>query len=568
MAMTRGQHLIGKVLGSCVLERSLGYGGSSAVFLAQQQMPRRKVAVKVFLPRTGMDGQAQRDFYQRFLREAKAASELEHANILPIYSYGEQDGLPYIVMPYMPGGTLAEYMAKRGPLSLQETQWYLEQLVEALDYAHDQGCIHCDVKPANILLDNAGYPMLSDFGIARLTRGESDSVELKSRDALVGTPDFISPEQALGRPLDGRSDIYSLGVTLFFLLTKRLPFRADSAIALALLHVHEPPPSLALIRADVTEDTDEIMKKTLAKNPDDRFQSAGELSAAFTTALSGGKGKQTLTRHQHGHIFDEEEDPSGNPYAGLVADKSQVKASPVWTRHRHAVRMLLVGIACIIIVSTLGFTTRYIAGRAQVPGTLPKPVATSTSIGKVTKSVSDRLASTSSWPSSSTFFYDQQQQSYHVINKLPAGVALAPYYNHQFQDFRLTITTLEVQKSNGGTDYYGIVFRATSDQSHYYLFEIAPSDHAQYLFWRFDGGHWKHIKSGNIPSLVTQAGKSNTLTIEARRDIFSFLVNGKAVDAPMKDVSALPLQSGQVGLFVENQGTEVAFSRLYIDPLK
>ncbi|MBA2677349.1 MAG: protein kinase [Ktedonobacteraceae bacterium] len=568
MAITRGQHLIGKVLGSCVLERLLGYGGSSAVFLAQQQTPQRKVAVKVFLPRVGMDSQAQRDFYQRFLREAKAASELEHANILPIYSYGEQDGLPYIIMPYMPGGTLADYIAKRGPLSLQETQWYLEQLADALDYAHDQGCIHCDVKPANILLDSEGCPMLSDFGIARLTRGENNSVELKSRDALVGTPDFISPEQALGRPLDGRSDIYSLGVTLFFLLTKRLPFRADSAITLALLHVHEPPPSLALIRADVTEDMDETLKKTLAKNPDDRFQSAGELSAAFTSAMNSSQGKQALLRSRHEHMFCEGKDLSSNSRARLVTHKPQVRAKLLWMHNRRLVRLLLIGIACIIIVSTLGLTTTYIASRTYVPGTSQKPARTATSLVKATKSVPDRLASTNSWPSSSTFFYDEQHQSYHVINKLPVGVALAPYYNHQFQDFRLSITALEVQKSSEGTDYYGIVFRAASDQSHYYLFEIAPSDHAQYLFWRFDNSRWKHIKSGNIPSLATQAGKSNTLTIEARRNVFSFLVNGKAVDTPATDVNAFPLQSGQVGLYVENKGTEVAFSRLYIDSLK
>ncbi len=566
MAMMRGQHLLGKVLGECVLERLLGYGGSSAVFLAQQQMPQRKVAVKVFLPRTGMDSQAQHNFYQRFLREAKAASELEHANILPIYAYGEQDGLPYIVMPYMSGGTLAEYMAKRGPLSLQETQWYLEQLAEALDYAHDQGCIHCDVKPANILLDSDGYPMLSDFGIARLTRGENDSTELKSHDALLGTPDYISPEQALGRPLDGRSDIYSFGITLFFLLTKRLPFRADSAIALALLHVHEPPPSLVSIRADITPDVDEIIKKTLAKNPDDRFQSAGELSAAFATAISNGDGKQAFTRNRHAHIFCEEEDFSSDGQTILVADKPLVKVKPLWMRNGNVSRLLLISVACIIIVSTLGFTMNYVARRTNMPVNPTRPIVTS--IAKTTKAVPDRLASTANWPLSSTFFYDQRQQSYHIINKLPVGVALATYYDHQFQNFRLTITAVEVQKSSEGTDYYGIVFRAASDQSHYYLFEIAPSDNAHYLFWRFDSGHWKHIKSGNIPSLVTQVGKSNALTIEARGNTFTFTVNGKAIDAPITDASALPLQSGQVGLYVENQGTEVAFSRLYIDPLK
>ena len=200
MAVTRGQHLIGKRLGSCTLERLLGYGGSSAVFLAQEYDPERKVAVKVFMPRMGLNSQMQRDFYRRFLREAEAASKLDHPNILPVYSYGEEDGLPYIIMPYMSGGTLAEYIARCGPLSWLEVQWYLEQLASALDYAHSQGCVHCDVKPANILLDSEGHVLLSDFGIARLTRveGGGEIADGHGPGVVMGTPDYISPEQASG----------------------------------------------------------------------------------------------------------------------------------------------------------------------------------------------------------------------------------------------------------------------------------------------------------------------------------------------------------------------------------
>src|SRR5438270_6046559 len=177
MSTTRGQHLIGKVLGSCVIERLLGYGGTSAVFLAQQHTPEQKVAIKVFLPRSNLNAQMQKDYYSRFLLEAEAASKLDHPNILPIYSYGEQDGLPYIVMPYMPGGTLSEYMAKRGPLSLPEAQWYLKQIAAALDYAHTHGCVHCDVKPANILLDSDGHVMLSDFVIAHVVQSYDSSTQ-------------------------------------------------------------------------------------------------------------------------------------------------------------------------------------------------------------------------------------------------------------------------------------------------------------------------------------------------------------------------------------------------------
>src|SRR5713101_185110 len=163
VATTRGQHLIGQEIGSCILEKLLGYGGSSAVFLAQSRTPDEKVAVKVFLPRSTMDRQMQKNFYQRFLREAEAASELDHPKILSIYSYGEYNGLPYIIMPYMPGGTLSEYVAKYGPLSLSEAQKYLEQISSALDYAHENGRVHCDVKPANLLLDGWGNVVLSDF---------------------------------------------------------------------------------------------------------------------------------------------------------------------------------------------------------------------------------------------------------------------------------------------------------------------------------------------------------------------------------------------------------------------
>src|SRR5437660_6171280 len=267
MSTTRGQHLIGQVLGSCLLEKLLGYGGSSAVFLAQQHDPERKVAVKIFLPHSTMNMQMQRDFYRRFLREAEAASKLDHPNILPIYSYGEQDGLPYIIMPYMPGGTLSEYIAERGCLSLNEAQWYIEQIASALDYAHQEhGCVHCDVKPANILLDSDGSAVLTDFGIVQMMRDDGVAAQLgKHAEVLMGTPDYISPEQALGQPLDGRSDVYSLGITLFHLLAGRLPFHAESSIATALLHVHEPPPSLSLIRADITPYIDHVILKALAK---------------------------------------------------------------------------------------------------------------------------------------------------------------------------------------------------------------------------------------------------------------------------------------------------------------
>jgi serine/threonine protein kinase len=301
VATTRGQHLLGKEIGSCVLERLLGYGGSSAVFLARSLTSGDEVAVKVFLPRSTLDGAMRKSFYQRFLREAEAASHVEHPHILSIYAYGEHEGLPYIVMPYMPGGTLSEYVQQHGPLSLDEARRYLTQIASALDYAHTEGYVHCDVKPANILLDGQGHAALSDFGIVRWQQAEQpeeDGAKRSGAETLMGTPDYVSPEQALGEALDGRSDIYSLGATLYALLTGAPPFKADTPIALALMHVHEAPTPVGLLRADVTPQIDFVVAKALAKWPEERFQTAGAFALAFGLAVSeAGESAQFSLKH-------------------------------------------------------------------------------------------------------------------------------------------------------------------------------------------------------------------------------------------------------------------------------
>ena len=557
MTSPKGQHLIGKVLGSCVLERLLGYGGSSAVFLARQQSPERKVAVKVFLPRTTMEVRVQRDFYRRFLREAEAASKLSHPNILPIYAYGEQDGLPYIVMPYMPGGTLSEYMSQRGPLSLEEAQWYLEQLAAALDYAHDQGCVHCDVKPANILLDSEGLVMLSDFGIARLAQTDSATGQkiVKMPDVVMGTPDYISPEQALGQPLDGRSDVYSLAVTLYFLLAKRLPFKADSMIALAVLHVHEAPPSLAAVRADVIPALDRVMRKALAKNPDDRFQTASAFSQAFADAVTESRNRLADDKKQV-NVLATEAEYEAQPSIAIA--RPIVRIKPVASIKS---RVTLFACAIMLILVAAVFASRY-APAILGHGT-PMVVET------VDPAHPDQLANMNNWPVSSTFFFDDQQLSYHVINKSASAVALALYQAHQYTDFRLTVTMTQVHVS-GGTGYYGIILRAADDESRYYLFEISTTGLGQYGFSRYDAQKappWVPLAKDKAPSLLTAPGKSNTVSIEARGNSFKFQINGKAVGDPVTDTAKLPLTSGQIGLCVENQGSEVAFSHLYIDTL-
>ncbi len=544
----RGNELIGKIIGECLLEELIGYGGSSAVFLAQQYTPPRKVAVKVFLPRSSMNVEMQRDFYRRFLHEAEAATELDHPHIVSIYSYGEQDGLPYIIMPYMSGGTLYEYVAKHGPLSLKEAQFYLEQIAAALDYAHQHGCVHCDIKPANILLDDTGCGMLSDFGIARAMQPDPPAVHQaeKFQDILLGTPNYVSPEQALGQSLDGRSDVYSLGVTLFYLLAGHPPFHADSSIAMALLHVHAPPPSLASSRADISPQVDRVVRKALAKLPEDRFQSAGEFSTAFARAIC------TPSKVGRTCIIDKR--------AGTIAEE------PVGVGPRvhafHPSWMAFVTILLLLVTLGAAFTTNLLTSHVA-RGTHHMHSTAPTSIDS--NIWADRLASNQyDWPTSSTFFFANRQ--YHIQNKSARNVALALYAAHDFANLRLTVTMSEVHGQHNGADYYGVVIRSAADQSRYYVFEVLAWNGGQYTFLRYDG-QYETLATGPAPSLHLQLGQSNTVTIEAIGNTFTFFINGNAVGNPVTDSSKSALTSGEIGLYVEEQNVEVIFSNLIIKPL-
>jgi serine/threonine protein kinase len=557
MSTFRGQHLIGQEIGSCILEKQLGHGGSSAVFLAQSRSSDEKVAVKVFLPRSTMDKQTQKNFYRRFLREAQAASELDHPNILSIYSYGEHNGLPYIVMPYMSGGTLSEYVAKHGPLSLSEAQQYLEQISSALDYAHEHGHVHCDVKPANILLDDLGHVVLSDFGIVRLMHPDPEATlqSIKSSEILMGTPDYISPEQALGQPLDGRSDVYSLAVTLFFLLAGKPPFKAESSIAMALMHVHEKPPVLGMMRADITPQIDSVIGKALSKWPEERFQAAGEFSSAFAEAVTNADQSATpasgAKRKANGSNSEGKQ--------SLAALKPIVQVKPTGKRSFKLQRVVLplilllaVIIGSVVTVNIIGkFTSEH-----------PQQATSST---KQTDYLADDKQDM--WPHSPTNFFKHGQ--YHIKNVAPLAIAIAYYVfgNYQFTNFRLTVTASEIAGKHDGGDYYGVVFRSSTDQLHYYLFEIAATaSGGQYGFWRCDGQTQKPLAIGNVPSLLPNLGQSNVIKIQVKDSTFSFSVNQQSLGT-VTDTSKPVLSSGDVGLSVEEQNTEVAFSHLLIDKL-
>jgi serine/threonine protein kinase len=280
------ESLIGTVLGTCTLQKLVGQGGMGAVFLAQQTRPKRQVAVKVLLPMMPLTPDQLAAFLERFRRETDAAAALEHPNIMPVHEYGEANGLAYLVMPYISGGTLRDVLECEGPLPLAKAANYLEQLADAIDTAHARGVIHRDIKPANIMVTLEGRLLLGDFGLVKIVaEGQSAMVRLTGAGAPVGTPDYMAPEQVIGEDVDTRADLYSLGILLFQMVTGTTPFHGETPMQIAAQHLRLPPPSPLMLRPDLPVRAEQVIQRAMAKKPADRYLNASDLANAFCQAL-------------------------------------------------------------------------------------------------------------------------------------------------------------------------------------------------------------------------------------------------------------------------------------------
>lgn len=266
-------------IGRYVIKGEIGRGGMASVFHAHDPRFDRDVAVKILPMALTHDPQ----FRTRFDREAKTIGLLEHPAIVPVYDFGEDEGTPYIVMRLMTGGSLSERL-DGGPVTLEEAETIISRIGQALDVAHSKGIIHRDLKPGNILFDQYGNAALADFGISKLSEGGSTL----TGSQIIGTPAYMSPEQIQGdRQIDGRSDIYALGIILFHMLTKDMPFKADTAAKLMMAHVLDPVPSISKIRPGLPPGIDRVIEKAMQKNPDDRYSTGAALAADFTAVVRG-----------------------------------------------------------------------------------------------------------------------------------------------------------------------------------------------------------------------------------------------------------------------------------------
>jgi predicted Ser/Thr protein kinase len=285
--MTPPDPLIGALFdGRYKILKRLGTGGMATVYLAEDQELGRRIAIKILNAKHASDKQ----FVERFRREASSAAGLSHPNIVQIYDRGNAEGTYYIAMEVIEGRSLKELIIERGPSPIPVAVNYARQILAALRFAHRNGVVHRDIKPHNVLVDEDGRVKVTDFGIARA--GASEMTEVGS---IIGTAQYLSPEQARGAPVDDRSDLYSVGILLYELLTGQAPYNGDTPVEIAMKHLSAVPVPPSEKRPEVPPELDAVVRRALAKNPDDRYQSAEEMDADLNAISKGLEISDTTT---------------------------------------------------------------------------------------------------------------------------------------------------------------------------------------------------------------------------------------------------------------------------------
>jgi serine/threonine protein kinase len=352
---------VGQEIGQYKIESMIGKGGMASVYKAYQPSISRYVAIKVLADDYAKDV----NFLKRFEGEGRAVAALEHPNILPVYDFGFHSDRPYMVMRYIDSGTLAEMIAEQPDLNYSRIVELVGGVAAALDYAHTQGIVHRDIKPTNIMIDRHGQALLTDFGLAKAIT-TSEKSRLTQAGTVVGTATYMSPEQAADEPLDGRSDIYSLGVVLFELLTGVPPFDGETMVAIALKHINEPTPSIRAINPEIPEAFEAVVENAMQKWPDERYQTATEfrqsLEAALATVNTDTRLKAIDRKTAAQRLAKANTNSGLRQYYGPTSTQPIVQPSPVdvpWYKQRWLWSSVITAIVtAIAVVALLYFWSR------------------------------------------------------------------------------------------------------------------------------------------------------------------------------------------------------------------
>ncbi len=354
--------LTGKSLGRFYIIEPLGEGGMAFVYKAYDTREEQEVAIKVILP----GFKHSEEFKKAFQREARTMKKLVHPNIVKVLEHGEHDSLHFLVLEYVPGGTLKQFMGT--PMPWVDAARLIEQAARALEYAHMQKTIHLDVKPSNILVSDSKKVLVTDFGIARILE-EGGIISLTGVSVGIGTPEYMAPEQRYAEKIDHRVDIYALGVVFYELITGKQPFRADTPMAVAIKHTADPLPPPRKIVPDLPEAVEQVIYKALAKDPADRYEDMGAFSAALQelgnqsesileTARHGISGLQPSAPENVDEIVSTPESLSSHRFSeGDAGSKSADRATTcLWIALLVLAVLVLLGAAVLLVY---GFTVLF-----------------------------------------------------------------------------------------------------------------------------------------------------------------------------------------------------------------
>ncbi|HCB01440.1 MAG TPA: hypothetical protein DEP19_03570 [Anaerolineae bacterium] len=525
----------------------------ASVYKAYQASMDRNVAIKV-LPKQLAESQ---EFVKRFQQEARTIAKLEHPYILPVFDYGEENGTTYFVMRYLEAGTLKEKI-QAGPLSLKEIDRIFTQLADALGYAHAQGVIHRDLKPANTLVDANGNLFLTDFGIAKLL--ESASPRLTQTDAILGTPAYISPEQAAALDVDQRSDIYSLGIILYEMVTGRVPFTADTPLAVILKHLQDPLPLPSKIKPDISPTIEQVILKALAKNPDDRFANTDDFLSTWKDALKDiplNTGKLSASQS-----------------TGKVDTASSTLSKPQRSLTGWAIGCVVLICLAITTIAGLGLATSYF-NREPAVTEIPTQAQSPTQVSAPTENfipniiLEDDFSSTQNWGtiSDSNSLVQYEDETLRVIVYRDDWLVWTTPNQTGYENVHIEVTVIN-NDTDPNTAFGLMCHQQTNTQSFYYLL-ITPA--GGYIAVRVDNGQLGEILTNNgqwgYSSQIEQNASSYRVGADCGAGNLKLYVDGQEIASINDDTYT----SGAVGIAISSAidatQTDISFDDFLISEL-
>ena len=580
------EDITGKQLGRYQVVSPLGEGGMATVFKAYQPGMDRYVALKVLPQQYARDA----EFTGRFEQEAKVIAKLQHPHILPVHDYGKAEDYTYIVMPMVETGTLADLLQGEQPMGLPRIRIIMTQLGDALDYAHSQGLIHRDVKPSNVLIDKRGNCLLTDFGIAKMVGGTKHFTQT---GGIVGTPHYMSPEQGGGDPLTPQSDIYSLGVLLYEMVTGRVPFDAETPMAVVIKHMTDPLPPPSKVNPDISPALESVILKAMAKRPSDRFASAADMVRAVRIAIP----ESAVVREpsQIGTV------PTEDLAQAEAAARAGVEERPSQTFTARRVAPWIVGVGAIavlglcaisafVVVRLATGTSAAVATESAIPtassqiATAPLATAPSsaTNVPELSSSPTpgdDTQAGTrirtafresspadlpsARWPvtiadsfdsnvnqwnpfsevddefGTRSFTFENGKYHWEVLPAENVSVHDTPAMN-PLSEFAVSVDAQQLRGSQGAD--FGIVFRETAADT-FYNFSI--DDSQNYWLRMNDGGSWTTLIDLSRSAAI-RPNSLNRVAVVANDGRFYFFINDQYVD----EIEEQSLLRGRVGMVV------------------